>query len=162
MRDIREDLRERLREADLQVAHLRQQLAKAEEARDSIATLIGFEMQRWKTSAEDEAFPRQDKIPGLELGQLIEELLSTGEEWSTHAIAAVAARRGVDFGTSSPGRSVHFTMLNLLRSGKVEQSKSGNWASRKSTEPKEDAAEEATEGKVVTQLRKVKDLTSSA
>jgi hypothetical protein len=130
MRDIRQDLRDRLVEIDREIADRQQD-------RQAVAILLDSEERRWlKQEAGTGSVPqvrlplRQANPNGVQsvtVRDVINELLNTTEEWSTVTLANAAISRGCDFSGSKPGRAVHGILLGMLNSGHVERVSDGKW-----------------------------------
>jgi hypothetical protein len=136
MRDIRQDLRERLDALEAQRRHLQEQMAVIDNQSQLLASLLIEEKDRWEEvgdvppKAVREYKPSQNGSVAherLDLTQIIQELLDCGEPWFTSQLASIAKKRGYDFGTRQPGRSVHFTLIAMARRGDVENAGLGRW-----------------------------------
>jgi len=122
MRDIRQDLRERLMTVQNELLELRKRVTDLEDERRSLLSLSEAENRRWVTA---ENIIHSERIPTVR--EVIDELLNTGEEWSALTMAQVALKRGCDFEGSAPGRAVHGILLGMLKSGQVETLGEGRW-----------------------------------
>jgi len=109
-RDIRSDLQERMRTA---VSSRDEYLAKAKAFDDEIDLLTRLLDQ------EEKRFSRKAEIgPKMLLPDFILEKLSHNE-MNKEEIKVFAEHAGYFEKGESSGRSIHFTLLNLIRSGKV-------------------------------------------
>jgi hypothetical protein len=132
MRDIRQDLRDRLKELDASISHL-------EATRRTLLELLESEEKRWTKSGDTAVLPRGEPVPTPlstptpTLKEVIEEILDNGEIWSSMIMAQAAAKRGCDFRGSAPGRAVQAILLNMLRSGQVESVGDGKWRLKQET-----------------------------
>jgi len=127
MRDIREDLQARFKAVQEELTELRKRLGDLEDERKSLVSLLLAENRRW--SVESTPSPTDSEVVPT-VREVIDEMLNTGEPWSTIAMAQVAVKRGCDFEGSAPGRAVHGILLGMLKSGQVEQLGEGKWRLR--------------------------------
>ena len=119
MRDIRDDLRERLDAIHAEQEGYRQKLGALEAQKKLLTTLLEAEERRW--DAVDEVKKQFD------LSNAICDIMSDGGEWFGGTVAEVLLKRGYDFGTGKPGRVVHFTLLGMARRNLVESIGDGRW-----------------------------------
>jgi hypothetical protein len=141
MRDIRQDLRDRLAEIDAEISGLQQD-------REAIAILLGAEERRWSSQTSESntrlrlrPITTSTKAPAVR--DVINELLShNNEAWSTATLANAAISRGCDFGGSRPGRAVQGILLGMLNSGRLQKDSDGRWrvAQAKSSHRHDDAS----------------------
>lgn len=127
MRDISNDLQERLLTVEGEITQLRTRLAGLEERKKAIRALLDAESAQWpQQSTHQEIKPRP--ITTKKLSDIAMELFSKeNAEWSGDAIAKYAQKQGFDFNGSSPGRVTHFTLVGMAKSGLIEGLGDGRW-----------------------------------
>lgn len=132
MRDIRSDLKERLEALDAEVATLRSQIQKVEEAREHLAALLAVETSRW--AKFEAATPGGESSPQTQngkaktpLARFILERLSDGKSHSLIELCKEAATREIPFGNKSPKRTLHMAILGLAKGRGIEQVSHNNW-----------------------------------
>ncbi|SRR5216684_7545752 len=127
MRDIRQDLRERLNEIMTQEQKLREQLVALQEQNEHLTAMLEKEQLRWPQNGPE---PKPDagsqQNPG-ELSDIIRELLRSGEPWNNWQLTQAALKRGYKFGERQPGRVLHFTLLGMFKGGEVVSLGLGKW-----------------------------------
>jgi len=128
MRDIRQDLRDRIAALDAQIDPLRKQVATLENKREAMASLLESEESEWKAHVAP-VNGHSGAHPAPLIQDVIKDLLADGDVWSGSAIAAVAVKKGCDFKGRNPNRSTHFTLVGLSRGegGFVEKAGYGKW-----------------------------------
>ncbi|HEV8415817.1 MAG TPA: hypothetical protein VGQ49_19655 [Bryobacteraceae bacterium] len=126
MRDISQDLKERLEAIERQISEQEHQLEILDEQRESLLSLLQAEQRRWPSYSPGGS-PEMDREKTPVLMDVIKELLADGEVWSGLAIARVAAKRGCDFRGTHAGRSTHFTLMGMAKGGTVESLGNGKW-----------------------------------
>jgi hypothetical protein len=131
MRDIRQDLRERLNAVITQQTKHQEAIASLENQRQLLADLLKDEQVRWEQSGQSQREldldGHQNGHQALELPELVGDIMSTDEKWYASQSATVATKRGYNFGDRRPGRAVHFTLLGMARRGEVENVGFGRW-----------------------------------
>lgn len=122
MRDIRQDLQDRIKAIDSNLAALQEQ-------KQLLSVLLKAEEGQWAMSAPNPKGTIPVALNGHspKLRDIIMDVLENGESWPSSSIASVALKRGIDFGKSQPGRSVHFTLVDMARKGQVESAGYGSW-----------------------------------
>lgn len=137
MRDIRQDLRDRLGalaaergRLDRREEVLRRLLAEEEERSAHEPSLFSH-----TTASEQE----DEEANGFRA--FLVEALSDGQEWSLGRLKEWAAVKALNFNGKSPGQSLHGTLVSMKRSGLVDQAGKGRWRL-----PKRDAPPAETDG----------------
>ena len=137
MRDIRQDLKERLAalaaersELDRREEVLRRLLAEEETRSAREPSLFSH-----ATASEQEAESTSNSRT------FVMEALSDRQEWSLDQLKDWARVLCVDFKGKSPGQSLHGTLVSMKRSGLVDQSGKGVWRL-----PKRDTPPAETDG----------------
>jgi hypothetical protein len=114
--DIRPDLKERLAKAMVSRDQAREALGFYEAEVRALTQLITLEDQRFAEPEEIEVEAKE--LPDLSVFML-EKLRKNRTNKDTLRQAAVAAGYDVD------GRSIHATLVNLVRAGKVQEDSTG-------------------------------------
>lgn len=122
MRDIREDLQDRIRECTLEQESLQRQIDEIDARKRLLQTLLEEEYRRWPG---DE--PGNAAIPSPKLQEMILDIMSDGDTWNGGTVTKIALSRGFNFGLGKPGRIVHFTLLGMSKHGTVENVGEGQW-----------------------------------
>lgn len=132
MRDIREDLKERIRVLTLEQERLQKEIAELEGKKNLLGDLLHAEELRWcavqPASIESPpGAPPAAPVAHRSLRELILDIMSDYDSWSGSMITRIACNRGFRFGASSPGRVVHYTLIGMAKIGWVEQLGQGRW-----------------------------------
>lgn len=136
MRDIRDDLRERVAVLEKEQKELEKRLEAVQAQREALRSLLEDEEARWRqfqSSGPQEApshFGNGHPVGLNPLAGLVYNLLSDGDVWLPSQLTSAAIRRDFPFGQKSPGRVVHAACLSLLREGLAEQAE-GGWRKTK-------------------------------
>jgi hypothetical protein len=128
MRDIRADLRERLRNIEEDSELLKAKLKNLDERRAKILALFEDEEQRW-SNLEPSLFDasRRDDKESVSLSDIILTALSHGRAWSTDEFKKVAIVNHWPVDRNAPGRSLNMALVGLQRRGQVEKLETGEW-----------------------------------
>lgn len=118
MRDIRDDLRERLASLDGEIAQLQDRLEKMRSTYAAVEMLLQEEIAHW---GDDSADDDQSAIE-----EFLEGQLQDGEVWSTDELRDLAKEQQIPM-PGSPGRTIHMVLVNWSRAGRVENLGEGNW-----------------------------------
>lgn len=124
MRDIREDLQDRLNAVETEYARLQKRISDLEGQKQMLSALLQEERRRWSDSTGEE--PSNGHRP-LELSDLIRDIMSDGTSWLGKGIASIAMQRGYQFGKSKPARVVHSTLIGMQHRLEVQSLGSGRW-----------------------------------
>jgi hypothetical protein len=134
MRDIRQDLQDRINECTIEQEGLQRQIDEIETRKRILRSLLEVEYRRWP----DAAHPSNSVTNPANLHDLIQEIMSDGDTWNGSTVAALVRRRGYNFGHGKPGRIVHFTLLGMLKNKLVENIGDGQWRIVKPPDIKDD------------------------
>jgi hypothetical protein len=132
MRDLREDLRQRLQSIAIEKGTLSERLAYLEQVERNTKSLLEYEVMRVKAETKDQPalFPEDPPITDNErtvLSQFLRDALMDGRPRSLEDLKRLAVERGVQFGEKNPGRVLHFALLGMAQSGAVEMVDKGVW-----------------------------------
>src|SRR5260370_29575501 len=117
MRDITQDLQDRLGALEAERNRLQKRITDLEEQRALLTALLQQERRRWSDSQEE--LPTGGHMR-LELSEIIHDIMSDGTSWLGKAVAGVAMKRGYQFGKSKPGRVIHSTLIGMQNKGQVK------------------------------------------
>jgi hypothetical protein len=127
MRDIRQDLRERLSSVRTKRESLQRELASVDAQESTISNLLEAEEALW-SQVNPPLFEGTEEKPSSPLSQvLLETLKSQSGSASLEELKRSAVRRGVPFGGKQPGRVIHFAMLGMAQHKLVERKGDGSW-----------------------------------
>jgi hypothetical protein len=128
MRDIREDLRQRLTRIGLQRAELQQRLAWLGDVQEHIKAALEYETRESDTDQSmlfsEFGEPEPDRSP---LAQFLREVLSDLRPHTLEELKTAATARSLDFKGKNPGRVLHFALVGMAQSHLVESLGSGTW-----------------------------------
>jgi hypothetical protein len=119
-RDIRPDLRERLRSTTAELDQLRAITENLEKTVQILEQMLAAEEHRFTPDQAAQTKPPEESLP-----EFIFQNLRTGPR-SKDDLRWIANRAGYDV----DGRSIHATLVNLLRSGKAVEISDGQYAAR--------------------------------
>jgi hypothetical protein len=137
MRDIREDLRERLDAFAAQRVELERQLAEVQTQETSYKVALRQEEQRirdltdsrgaslFPTSAPAMNSDAATSSPALTF-VILNAMVSKRRPLALDEIKD-AISNSFDFGEKAPGRSIHFGLVGLQRAGEVDRLPDGRW-----------------------------------
>ena len=124
MRDIREDLRERLKAA-------RSQFRDLEEDVKLLETLLAREERRWKIRPSPTGRRARRRLATKArpspIAAFLREVMSDGQLWSLTQLKQEAQERNMDFHGKSPGHVLHFALVALKNAGQTTMPESGVW-----------------------------------
>lgn len=128
MRDIREDLRQRLMRIGIQRAELQQRLVWLGNVQEHIKAALEYEISEADTDQStlfsDLGEPGSDRSP---LAQFLREVLSDLRPHTLEELKTTATARALDFKGKNPGRVLHFALVGMAQSHLVESLGSGTW-----------------------------------
>lgn len=114
MRDIRADLKERLEENERERSRIAARLKELDFATAALMNLLDLEDKRI-----GDLFPEnREKLTLLEF--VLSEL-SDGQERSKDELRESAKKNNYSAEGGSLGRAIHATIMNLVRSGRIEE-----------------------------------------
>ena len=119
MRDIREDLKERLE-------HIRQQITVLQAREKSLMNLISVEEADFGGGQEN-LFAQQTEGDNP-IRQFIINALGDGSTvWSVDDLKDRADDLGLEIPSQHPGRSLNINLVSMVRSGMVAKDGAGDW-----------------------------------
>lgn len=141
MRNITEDLRERLNAVLAEQEVARRRLADLENEATTLRFVMRQELARWDRSGKETVAGELTAPPDYEGSERVRsnnrdrsplaialiDILSPGNPMSLATLAEALQGRGFDFGKKSPGRTLHFALMGMRRSGIVDRAQSGEW-----------------------------------
>jgi hypothetical protein len=131
MKDIRQDLKERLADIEQERARLQARLAELTHIESGLKSLLEDEDKRWKPTPEMlPLFPRP-QVDGngkytSPLSRSIVDSLKFGPR-SLKELKETARLDGIDFGDKNAGRSIHFALVGMAQNNLVERLENGKW-----------------------------------
>lgn len=166
MRDIRQDIRERIADTERrvnghqnkiadcesQISASKQAIKESKGELESLRTMLAIEDSRWASlagvTAETEPAPGPSGESLSALQTLILGQMADGEVWQSQKLVPIALAHHLLDGSKSPARSVHATMIALYRRGLVESLGDGAWRIKSKTpsEDQSDGAQDADGG----------------
>lgn len=126
MRDIRQDLNDRLTTIDAERSSLQERLSILDQEKALVFQMLELENSRWQ-KARSPTQGAQNRVDGPELSHYIMKLLADGREWRHGVIRDKAVSDGYLAESDSPGRAIHASLVNLKRQGVVEHVDTGIW-----------------------------------
>lgn len=132
MRDLRDELRQRLQGIALEKATYRERLVYLDKIEEQVKGFLEYETMRVRAEGRDQTvlFPEIDPIPEGErsaLSQFLRDALMDGNPRSLDDLKRSAQDRNFDFGEKNPGRVLHFALLGMAQSGVVTMVEKGVW-----------------------------------
>jgi len=133
MRDIREDLRERLDALAADRLRAQEQLTAIESLENNVkATLREEETRIARLSANRAALPFPESLPSespLFVGPVIKGVMKSKNRplGSDEIRDEILNAKSFDFSDKAPGRVIHFGLVSLKNGGEVEQLSDGRW-----------------------------------
>jgi len=129
MRDIRDDLKERIASIAKEREEMEARLDAVAKQESALKSLLAEENARWNGLE-----PRLFDTPGPNLknghklkplSRMLFEMLNDGTDWTTDRLARAAIDRKFPFGIKSPNRSCHFGCVGLKKNGLIDQTRTG-------------------------------------
>lgn len=128
MRDIRQDLRERLAAIRARREALERTMSTLAAQEESYSKLLEEEESMWEQVNPPLFAGAEERAQGSPLSQvLLDTLKSKSGTASLEELKEAAVRRGVPFGGKRPGRVIHFAMLGMQQHKLVDRRTDGNW-----------------------------------
>jgi hypothetical protein len=131
MRDIRQDLRERIDKLESERLELQTQLEQLSRREITLKALLLEEDSRWST--QERLFPAEGEHPPTNGHRtayskfLIQALIDHHGPIRLDVLKALAQQRGINFEGKNPGRVLHFALLGMAQNGVVEMVEKGVW-----------------------------------
>lgn len=129
MRDIRQDLRERLKAMEAETAALQKRLADLDQYCKRLQAVLDLEEARWAGKQPLLFEEHRDEKRGEHetLGTFLRRTMSDGQVWSLERLKEVAKRENINFRGKRPGSALHFALVALKNAGQVELEGRGLW-----------------------------------
>ncbi|MBZ5580333.1 MAG: hypothetical protein LAP40_27575 [Acidobacteriia bacterium] len=144
MRDIREDLRQRLQSIALQRGELQARMEWLDKAEAHVRGLMEYE--KYQVQTQQEPLFSQDQLPAegerTAIAQFLREALADGRSRTLEELKKSAAVRDVNFEGKNPGRVLHFALLGMAQSGVVAMVNKGVWQINTERPVENDASQE--------------------
>jgi hypothetical protein len=121
LRDIRPDLRERLRSTTAEMDHLRGIVGDLEKTVQILEQMLAAEEQRFNPQVPTKKGPPTEPLAEF----LIENMAASGLK-SKDEMRRMAEQAGYDV----DGRSIHATLVNLIKSGRAVEIGPGQFGAR--------------------------------
>jgi hypothetical protein len=127
MRDIREDLRQRLTRIGIQRGELQARLTWLAAMQEHIEAAIEYEAAQSdnQTMLFSEHAGELDR--GSSLARFIRDVLSDLRPRSLEELKISATSKGLNFNGKNPGRVLHFALVGMAQSNLVESLGNGVW-----------------------------------
>ena len=128
MRDIRQDLKERLGTVFTKRHSLTKELQSLDEQAARIKALLDAEDAMWQEINPPLFEGLNDKTQSSPLSQVLLDVLRAKDGPATlDELKDAAVRRGVPFGDKQPGRVIHFAMIGMAQHNLVARHADGRW-----------------------------------
>jgi len=128
MKDITNDLKERIDELLAMRAQLQRQLDALTEREDMLRSMLEYERMRWP---EQPALPGLDKTNGhrlwTPLSRFIVDALGSYGPQSVDELKRRALDRGHDFKGKNPARVLNFALVGMAQNRIVKKLETGKW-----------------------------------
>ena len=129
MRDITKDLEERIDETKKEHARLLRQILALQQNEKMLTAMLESERARW---------PEQAALPGMvgsngasrspsAFSRFLQHALSDGRPRSLDELKLLAQGQGIDFGSKTPGRVLHYALVGMQQNRMVKRLESGEW-----------------------------------
>ena len=127
MRDIRNDLRERLTEVESERRHLKEQLAVIDQEEHVVRRMLAHEDARWSGRQHSLFAPPVIEPPMSPIRAFLLEAMSDGQSWSLERLKERAKEKELELKTDRPGQALHAALVAMKRSGLAEIVETGVW-----------------------------------
>jgi hypothetical protein len=131
MRDIRQDLQERLDAIAADRGSLHTQLELLDKKEASVKAMLADEESRIRRNASvhmELPFDRVPLVGGMQMTELIKATLRSGSRRLTFdEVKEEITKTPFDFGEQKPGRVVHGGLLSLLRTNEITKDADGRY-----------------------------------
>jgi hypothetical protein len=127
MRDIRDDLKERLQDIERQRSEIQKRLIDLKEMEERLSALLEAENLRYEAERQTD-LPLFEPEPMAEnsngkwdsvIARFVIESLDEHKGCDLQMLKRLAAKRGIPFGHKSPGRVLHFLLVGMQDNGVV-------------------------------------------
>lgn len=129
VKNITADLQERLAEIADEQTRLQRELDTLADRESTLKSLLEIEASRWGQGQQQRMLPENGNGHGSsdsKYGNFLIQALDQGEHNLAY-LKRLAKDMQIDFGNKSPGRTLHFALVGLKRSGVVERTEDDNW-----------------------------------
>lgn len=127
MRDIREDLRQRLMKITAQRGELRARLAWLDEMEGHLKAALEYERGQAEFDQTGLLFDEPVEGERSATALFIREALGDLRAHTLEELKASAHQRGLAFGEKNPGRVLHFALVGMKQGGIVDRDSEGRW-----------------------------------
>lgn len=133
MRDIREDLRQRLSFVAGQRGEMRARLEWLDRVEEQLRGLLEYERLLQQEVAQESDRPEsryheeQLLAERMNLSQFLRSALSDAKPHTLDELKREAEKIGFDFAGKNPGRVIHFALLGMAQNGIVQMVERGVW-----------------------------------
>ena len=131
MRDIRNDLAERLKDIEAERTRLLQRLDELTPTEQALQALLAEEEARWSRLQPPLFAVQSERTNGkkarTEVSQFLMNALADGKPKAVQALKESALKLGIAFGSKKPGRVIHMALLGMAQNGLVEMVTKGVW-----------------------------------
>lgn len=132
-RDIRQDLRDRLKNATARVEKLTEEsrriqleLNEADLEKRAVERLLEIEEMKWKRG-QVEVETVDDRFAGMMLRDACLTLLDEDQKWTLLEMERALRKGSFVFTSEYPGREIHMALVGLQVLGKAKRLDSGLW-----------------------------------
>jgi hypothetical protein len=130
MRDIRNDLLERLAHAQKQLTEAERNVVKYKTVCENLRNLLAAEDQGW-AGVDQQPLSLNGNSPSTEtdspLANILRSHLADGKKHHLDELVKAAKQRNYPFGDKAPGRVIHFALIGMKSGGSVDQIGDGYW-----------------------------------
>ena len=134
MQDIRQELRERIKQTQDRRDQLRQELEQLDATEQSLQAVLNAENDLWKRLTPIPSLFQQANTPDEQsskgsstLPGLLTEFMRNGAAWSVDDFKAELQKRAYPFGDKAPGRVINFALVGLVNHDKALKLDDGRW-----------------------------------
>lgn len=133
LRDLRDDLRQRLRGIEIERAALQGRIEFLEDTEQHLQASLKYEEMRVRSEEHNMTLPflgTENEREGSALTMFVRDTLSDGRTWSLDELKGAAERAAISFDGKQPGRVLHFVLLGMSQNGGTEMVSKGMWRLR--------------------------------
>jgi hypothetical protein len=131
LRDLRDDLRHRLRGIELEIAQLQGRIEFLRETQQHLEFSLKYEDMRMRQEEHNMTLPFlnavEDSPESSSLARFLRNKLSDGRNWSLEELKRAAGAESIAFDGKQPGRVLHFALLGMAQNKSVEMVERGVW-----------------------------------
>ena len=135
MQDIRQELKERIRQNLEEEEKLQQQLAHRQAVGKGLVLALESENAFWERLVLSAPLFQNAEAAATKNGSgtlpaLLLNLLRNGEVWTVDQFKTELDKRGYPFGDKAPGRVINFALVGMLNHGAVKKLGDKRWEIR--------------------------------